>query len=310
MIALLALLGCPKAPPAAAIEATVGPPPFAALGDRAWESPAGREHPLVGVVWSVEEGAAKPWDDLLASARGARWLFLGEKHDNADHHRLQAEVIAAVAPGAVVFEHLDHQDPVAETRTPDALAAAVGWDESGWPPFAIYRPVFAAAFDSGARIVAGHPTRAEVKLAMSEGFGALTPEAVAGLPLEPGLPAPLREDLAREVVDSHCGMANEAMVEKMVRGQLLKDTWMARAMREAQAATRAPTVLVAGNGHTRGDRGVPLWLDAPDGGERVTVAFVEVGTARDPAAVDPEGADWLVFTPRHDDDDPCAAFRK
>lgn len=244
----------------------------------------------------------------MADAAGARWLYLGEKHDNVDHHLLQADVLRAVKPAAVVFEHLDHEDPIAEATTPDELRQASKWDESGWPSFDAYQPVFAAVYGAGAKVVAGHPTRAEVKLAMSEGFAALPPEAVAGLPLEPGLPADERADLEAEIVATHCGMANDELVAKMLRAQLLKDTWMARAM---SLAGDGPVALVAGNGHTRGDRGVPLWIDAPATEREVVVSFVEVTPgAADPTAIDPEGADWLVFTPRHDDDDPCAAFRK
>lgn len=305
MIAAL-LLGCPKPPPSGqpigGLVAALSP-----RLERRWVSPVQLDHPLVGMVWSVRAGHPATWLDLTADARGARYVYAGEKHDNPDHHLLQAELIAAVAPRAVVFEHLDHEDPIGDATTPDALREASKWDESGWPPFEEYRPVFDAVFAAGAKVVAGHPTRSEVKTAMNEGFAALPPEAIAGLPLDPGLPPEARASLAEEIVDTHCGMADEALVDKMLRAQLLKDTWMARAM---TAQPEGPVVLVAGNGHTRGDRGVPIWVTpAPD--RQVVVAFVEVqADTTDPTAVDPEGADWLVFTPRHDDDDPCARFRK
>ncbi|MGB3455497.1 MAG: ChaN family lipoprotein, partial [Litorimonas sp.] len=41
------------------------------------------------------------WPDLL---EGADIVILGETHDNAEHHRLQAEIIEAISPDAVVFE--------------------------------------------------------------------------------------------------------------------------------------------------------------------------------------------------------------
>jgi uncharacterized iron-regulated protein len=298
------LLGCPKAPPApAAVDA--GPSRL----ERDWKSPLQREHPLVGLVWQVGEVAPASFDALLADAAQARWVFVGEKHDNVDHHLLQAEVVAAVHPTAVVFEHLDHEDPVGTATTAAEVRDAARWDESGWPPFAEYAPIFDAVFAAGARVVPGHPTRAEVKTAMNEGFDALPAEATADLPLADGLPPDLRAGLAAEIVESHCGMADDALVEKMLRAQLLKDTTLARAMRTA--GDPGPTVLIAGNGHTRADRGVPHWLDDRGDHAMTTIAFVEVTPgATDPTLIDPEGADWLVFTPRHDEDDPCAAFRK
>lgn len=294
----LVALGCPKT---AGVEAPVAD----AHLQRAWQSPLRRDHPDVGLVWSVRADAPSTWDALLADARGAAVVYLGEKHDNLDHHTLQAEVIAAVAPKAVVFEQLDAEDGVGGVMSPEAVKTASAWDDSGWPPFDGYAPVFRATEAAGAAVVAGHPTRAQVKTAMTDGFAALG-DAVTGLPLDPGLPEPLRQALATEIVDTHCGMANDALVEKMQRAQLLKDTWMARAV----AAQPRPTVLVAGNGHTRADRGVPFWVAVPDGAREVVVAFLEVYGDTRATDVDPEGADWLVFTPRHDEDDPCAGFRK
>jgi uncharacterized iron-regulated protein len=315
-IALFALLGCPKAPPGVSADpaSQVGAGATPLHGDapasqlkRAWESPVAAAHPLVGWVYDPLHGTYAEWDAMIADLRTARYVFLGEKHDNLDHHRLQAEVITALRPGAVVFEQLDLDDPVAPGLTPDALAAAVKWDDSGWPPFDAYRPVFEALTASGAKVVAGHPNRPWVKQVMESGWSSLPEEARAGLADQPALPTHLQEHLAQEIVASHCGMATPALVEKMTRAQLLKDTTLARAMREhAPADGAAPTVLVAGNGHARGDRGVPFWLD----GARRSVSFVEVSDeAYDPAPY-VEGADWVVFTPRVDDEDPCAAFRK
>ncbi|MCB9688858.1 MAG: ChaN family lipoprotein [Alphaproteobacteria bacterium] len=270
-----------------------------------WKSEVGVDHPLVGWVYSARSRQFAGWDDLVADLRGARWVFLGEKHDNADHHALQAEVIAALAPKVAVFEHLDHEDPIEGATTAAELAEASHWAESGWPPFELYEPIFTALYAGGGQVVAGHPTKAEVKLVMSEGFEALPAEAREGLPESPALPPEAQADLDAQIVDSHCGMATPEIVEKMRRAQLLKDTWMAREMTRHEASP-PPTVLVAGNGHTRADRGVPFWLE----GEKRTVAFLEVADDAFEPGEYVEGADWIVFTPRVDDEDPCAAFRK
>ncbi len=316
---LLVVAGCAKKPPpevvgrepANVLELEAG---AVALEDaapakrleRPWKSAAGAGHPLVGWVFSSMRGTFADWDTMVEDLRGARYVFLGEKHDNADHHLLQAEVISALGPGAVVFEQLDLTDDVAAAKTPAELAAAAAWADSGWPAFEIYEPVFAAAYAKGAAVVPGHPARAWVDQVMAEGFAALPPEAKEGLPEDPKLPERLQADLAEEIADSHCGMATPELTDKMTRAQLLKDTTLARELKErAPAEGGAPTVLVAGNGHARGDRGVPFWLD----GERKTVAFLEVADGEFDPARYVEGADWLVFTPRVDDEDPCAAFK-
>jgi uncharacterized iron-regulated protein len=73
-------------------------------------------------------------------------------------------------------------------------------------------------------------------------------------------------------------------------------------------------VLIAGAGHVRRDRGVPYYLaqEQPQA-SLVTVALQEV--ARDLS--EPVAYGWHVgafdyvwFTPRASDEDPCAAFRQ
>jgi uncharacterized iron-regulated protein len=94
---------------------------------------------------------------------------------------------------------------------------------------------------------------------------------------------------------------------------------LAQRARDGQMADRllgahgGPAVLVAGAGHVRTDRGVPLRIRAARPGARVvSVAFVEVDRDR----TTPESYagryaatrlpfDFVWFTPRANDDDPC-----
>jgi uncharacterized iron-regulated protein len=96
----------------------------------------------------------------------------------------------------------------------------------------------------------------------------------------------------------------------MAVGQRLKDAWMADRLLDAHT----PTVLITGNGHARTDRGVPLYLRrrnvATD--QVATVALLEVRhTADAPTDYDDIAtADYVWFTPRVDEIDPCEKFRK
>jgi uncharacterized iron-regulated protein len=259
-----------------------------------WTATVAADHALVGRIWDGARFIGER--ELLAGLRDADFVLLGEKHDNPDHHHLQGRLVAALDPPAVAFEMLDTADPVDATGA-EALRAAVGWDGSGWPPFELYRPVFEATFVAGARIVAANPARDDVRTVMSDGFEAVDTE---GLRLDRHLTDDARSALEAEIVASHCGHASPHVVEAMVRAQVYKDATMARALTEAGRGA----VLVAGGGHTRRDRGVPQYLD----GVVRTVRFAEVAHGvTDPAAYD-EAADFLWFTPRVDDDDPCARF--
>lgn len=86
----------------------------------------------------------------------------------------------------------------------------------------------------------------------------------------------------------------------------------------ARAGRRDGAVLIAGAGHVRRDRGVPAHLARHAPGTGVaSLAFLEVdATLTAPAeyAASFDGGplpfDFVWFTPRIDDVDPCAKYRQ
>src|SRR3989442_535999 len=62
----------------------------------AWESPVERAHPLVGRIWDVKAGAFISEATLVSRLAGNRFVILGERHDNPDHHALQAKLVRAL----------------------------------------------------------------------------------------------------------------------------------------------------------------------------------------------------------------------
>ncbi len=300
-----------------------------------WESPVGADHALAGIRWSVPEGRPMTQAALLTEAGRHRYLLLGEKHDNPDHHRLQALIVAAVAqPDAVIaFEMLD-EDDADQLPTPlsaslgsppdpglsfeaqaDQLAEAVGWAESGWPDFALYRGLFAASLEGGLGIVPALPARARLKDAMMKGLQSVDPQALLGLRLEREYTAEMLLEIEEQIQEVHCGQAPPSILPAMVLGQRLKDAWMARALEQesvpeaaARQVPRPAAILIAGGGHARRDRGAPMFLDRP--GDAFTILLLEVPrTGQSVSPADFAGqADVLWFTPRLDDEDPCVKF--
>jgi uncharacterized iron-regulated protein len=290
---------------------------------RTWLSPLDRDHPLAGRIWDVRAGRFSDEAALLADLTGARFALLGETHDNADHHVLQARMTRALGLAgrrpAVAFEMLATEQQHAidaalarEHPTADAVGKAVGWDGSGWPPFAEYRPIFTAALEAGMPIVGANLPRKEIQAVVRRGAGALPAAVRARIdrqgPLSPEVGAAMREEMR----DSHCGELPEPLLEPMVLGQRARDAQMAESL--ARLGERGG-VLVTGAGHARRDRGVPAYLlDA--GGRIVSVALLEVSAKR-PRPADyaedwgkgPLPFDWVIFTPRAERSDPCAGLR-
>src|SRR6266545_968981 len=241
----------------------------------AWESPVERGHPLVGRIWDVKAGTVISEETLLSRLGGSRFVILGERHDNPDHHALQAKLVRALIGAgrrpAVGFEMLSTDDAPALARylarsPKDAagLGDAVNWTRSGWPEWRFYQPIAQAALDGNLLIVATNLSRPATEAVRRNGLPGLGPALATQLRL--GEPAPeTRSAMALEIRESHCGQAPESMLDRMVDIQWARDARM--------AAGRA------------GDYAPRFASDA--------LPF-----------------DYVWFTPKIDDVDPCEKFKR
>ena len=290
-----------------------------------WKSPLGRDHPLTGRIWDVSSGKFIAGQSLVARLARADFVLLGERHDNPDHHRLQAEVIRSlIAVGgrpAVGFEmfDLDDADAIAEhlAAAPNdaaGLGKAVSWNERGWPDWAMYQPIAEAALEAKLRIVPTNLPLATARKMRSAGLAALDPRIIHALGLDQPLSESRSAKLAADIRASHCGYASEDSVKAMVAVQRARDAQMAESLIAAGEPNDA--VLVAGAGHVRTDYGIPIYLAKAAGKRVVSIAFLEVDDqkleAQNYARSYSNGRlpfDYVWFTPRVDDEDPCEKFK-
>jgi len=232
--------------------------------------------------------------------------LLGETHDNPLHHNAQARIVAEIAPRALVFEMIP--EDLARTLTPDIradeekLGAYLDWEARGWPDFAMYWPVFAAAPE--AAIFGADVPRADLERAMDEGAAAAMGDWAVLFGLD--IPGETAEQSEREdgMAASHCNALPRDVLPRMVEAQRVRDAFLARAVLAAHAETGGPVAVITGNGHARTDWGVPALLAeaAPD---LDVVALGQFET--DPTG--PQPFDFWTVAPPPDRADPCAAFR-
>jgi uncharacterized iron-regulated protein len=308
IVVLVGLAACATA------RVTVGP----------WQAPLGREHPLVGRVWDVRAARFVTPEAMVRELANSRFVLLGEKHDNPDNHQVQAVVLRALLASGrrpiVAFEMFTPDDTPAiarylagAPRDAAGLGPAVDWKHSGWPDWAYYQPIAQAALDAGVPIVAANLTPATAR-ALARGQRSALPAPLAErYALDRPPSAALQAALTTEIREAHCGHFPADRVDGMVLAQRARDS----ALAESLLAGPDGGVLIAGTGHIRNDRGVPFYLRlrAPDA-TIATLAPLEVqeGWTQPADYAAPYGGalpfDWVWFTPRMDDDDPCGRFRK
>lgn len=290
-----------------------------------WHTTLGGDHPLTGKIWDVTAGRFTDPSTLVTRLTQSRFALLGEKHDNPDHHRLQAWLLGAlVAEGrrpAVGFEMLDvNQQPVIDRYLHDAptdaagLADAVNWHRSGWPDWSFYQPIAEIALKARLPIIAANLSSNTVEALGREGVGGIDPALVTRLGLDRPLAPNTHAAMATEIRDSHCGYASDPMIESMIAVQRARDAQMAE--RLVAAGREVGAVLIAGVGHIRTDWGIPAYVAVLlPGGTVTSVAFLEVeATERTADAYASQFGDgplpfhFVWFTPRVDDVDPCEKF--
>lgn len=312
-----------------------------------WQAKLNGDHPLVGRIYNAK-GVEVPLEAIYRRAVLTRYVLIGEQHDNPDHHILQARLLEALAKTRpnlpVVLEMVPQRlanalnlfDLNSDPQL-DAYAKRLEWEERGWYTFDVYRPMVMAAIKNSLPLFPGNLDRATTRALSQEGLDVLSAEQQIAY----GLDKPLDEDTTKAwnavLATSHCGMMPATALPAMLRVQRARDGFMASQL--IKLGRRAGSVLIAGNGHVRRDRGVPSVLSAlqPGTEERtiaktadgrdiivrvpiahsLSIGMVEVDSDRkawsDYALGAKDGGqpvyDYTIFTPGFDATDHCAAMR-
>lgn len=236
-----------------------------------------------GWVRTLDGQAASP-ADVAAAADGVRFVFVGESHDNADHHLAQAAVIEAlVARGrrvAVGFEMFtrDNQASLAPWslgRWEEAtFIERAQWKTQWGFDFALYRPIFESVRRHGLEMVALNVPRQWVRDVARNGPQTLEGERRSWVPS-----LDLGQAGHRQVFDALMdGHPPGSALDGMYAGQVTWDTGMAQSALDAMAKSPNPNrvmVVVAGIGHMMYGQGINLRIAMRTGERTVSAACIE-----------------------------------
>jgi len=233
----------------------------------------------------LEAGSPRPvtLQDAIADAARQRVVLLGESHDNAEHHRWQLHVLAALhakqpalALGLEMFPR--RLQPVldawsAGTLTETEFLERSEWDEVWGIDAALYMPLFHYARMHRIPMLALNVDRALVRAIGSEGWEAIPAQRREGV----GDPAPADPAYLNTLYEAFVAhgpaqaqqappTAAELRDPKFVRFVQSMQVWdRAMAQGISERLARGDTKLVVGimgSGHLRDGFGVPHQLRA------------------------------------------------
>jgi len=257
--------------------------------------------PVVGEIRDLRSDQALTAEELIERLEKSSRLIVGEQHDNRDHHELQLWLLQSLGQrrpqGSLLLEMLtpDQQprvDDVRRTSTPPAdLPGALAW-QSGWD-WNLYGPIVRFALSQPYPLLAANLDMLEVRAVYAN------PPTLSG---SRSNAASVKDELLKQVSESHCGLLPTSQMPAMLAVQQQRD----RRMAERLLAAPTPSLLFAGAYHARKDVGAPIHvLDLGEPQAPAVLMLAEQGSEVTPAM-----ADYVWYTPATPPQDYCAQMRK
>jgi len=279
---------------------------------------------LNGKIYQPAQNRFVDTEAFFKQLQSSDTVLVGETHDNPEHHQRQIDIIkrylAKGETGLVALEMVTDTQMESilkdQPNDADSLIKVLTRETNGWEYEKYYKDVFQSLYDSGYMMTAANLNRNIMIGIVTQGDSAI-PENIRAIVSHVSLDEEKTTSLQKEIESSHCGMLLGQHAAGMIMGQRVRDAYMAKALVDAK--TKADKVLLlAGSGHVRSDRGVPLYVNflTPQP-KMLSIALVELVADHD----DPKdyanrwGAkelpfDYVWFTDAVQRPDPCEELRQ
>ena len=206
---------------------------------------------------------------MIAEVRDAPLVFVGERHDDPEHHALQLDVIKGLQqtgkPLAIGIEMFEIQNQAAldawiARKTPEAEFVRIyqaNWRNLSWW---LYRDIFVFARDHGVAMVALNAPQQTVQKVAQQGFATLSGSELLGLP--PESTRPISDDdvdfMARYLPEHG---KDSAAFRHLAEAQALRNRVMAKGILRYLARYPDSRLLgLTGGVHTWRKGGIPAEL--------------------------------------------------
>lgn len=280
------------------------------------------DHVLNDKIYDVNNNVFIDKDELFNKILTSKYILLGETHDNIRHHENQAWVIDFLASQSystsVSFEMIDDSqyDFIANKniKTADELIDLLNQNSAGWQYKTYYKELFESVLQAGFKINSGNIEHRKLYDILRQSNGEL-PANIEQLMSQLSLTQVMKNDLAKEIVESHCGMIDQEQAKPMIQGQQIRDASMALSLLNRDTSKR---VLIAGSGHVRKDRGVPIYLSSQEKEAKIVVVamleveqnVIDLASYLASQEANELPFDYVWYTARAAREDPCLHFKK
>jgi uncharacterized iron-regulated protein len=239
------------------------PPPVWVAKIQSVSSPLGPEE-----IFSLPEGEKVSLSELLRNVEGARVLFVGETHDQLDHHRIQLTLIQellrkrkSVVVAMEMFKRL--QQPTLDRWSEGLLTESqflkeVDWEKTWSMDYGLYKGILDESQKNHLKVLGLNVPRELVRRVAEVGIDGLSPEDRAKVPDMDLSDMNYRKHLASVYRGHKEGSAKG--FERFYEAQCLWDEGMAETLSSFLASPEGQgktVVVIVGKGHIVFNFGIP-----------------------------------------------------
>jgi len=219
--------------------------------------------------------------DFLRKARGAEYILIGETHDIACDHRVQARLIRWLAENGTRAAVGLEMVPASGQKDLDRFNAgrmdakklpeALEWEGTWGHPFSLYRPIFRAARESEYPVFGLNLCPETLDALREKGREALEEDTHLQklIPASPEEKEVLARELERHERLPGLTKGTELNRERFFLIQAAWDSAMAGNAVRIRSRTDRAMIILAGSGHVAHGRGVPRRLRRLDPGAEI-----------------------------------------
>jgi uncharacterized iron-regulated protein len=267
--------------------------------------PGVSHHFWIGQIVALDRGEAVSFEELIKQIAAKDLIFVGEVHDNPEHHLIQVQILQALThcgtplAAGMEFFQVPHQtvlDLYLKTdTTEEAFLEGVDWTGNWGYDYLFYRPLLLLAKGKGIEVLAINATKEIVRKIAREGLDSLSPEERGQLPEDIDLTNEAHRAYVREAYEqeAHHGLEN---FEYFYEAQCVWEETMALNLATHLSQKNGKLVVFVGNGHIVKKFGIPYRTI-----RRVPVSMVTIMPypLESKTAIEKETADYIWLTPKY-----------
>ena len=220
----------------------------------------------IGQIIDLSAGEVISLGEFIDRIASKELIFVGEVHDNPEHHLIQVQILQALMAKAehidLAMEFFQHPDQTALDRyiqgetEEDIFLKEVGW-KKGWGfDYSFYRPLMMLARQNGSRVLAINAPKDIVRKVARKGLEGLDESERDQIAREIGLDNEAHRNYLREVYGQH-GHGSLKQFEYFYEAQCVWEDTMAQNIADFLIKEKRKVIVFAGNGHIVNKFGIP-----------------------------------------------------